>query len=65
MARRIRSRPYVPTGGRRVGKAAVGEFFETLTKAMAFSQFYRLRNGKITHFQEFTDSAAANVAYQP
>jgi ketosteroid isomerase-like protein len=31
--------PYVPTGGRRAGKAAVAEFFTTLSKSIAFSRF--------------------------
>lgn len=92
---------YVPTAGRRVGKAAVGEFFTTLSKTMTFSKFeprefiaqgdkvvalghyegtamptgrtvnsdwvmvFTLRNGKVIHFREYTDSAAVNAAYQP
>src|SRR5262245_61102542 len=85
---------YVPTAGRRAGKAAVAEFFTTLSKAISFSLFeprefiaegdrvtvlgrsegtalptgravktdwvmiFTLRNGKVTHFREFADSAA-------
>jgi len=30
-----------------------------------FAMVFTLRNGKVTHFQEFCDSAAINAAYMP
>ena len=89
---------HVPFGGRRRGKAAVGEFFKQISQHMTFSSLeprdfvatgdkvvvlghyaaktsagknydsdfamvFTLRNGKVTHFQEFSDSAGINAAF--
>ena len=88
----------VPFGGKRQGKAAVGDFFKQIAQHITFSRFeprefvatgdkvvalghytgktsagknydsdfamvFTLSNGKVTHFQEFNDSAAINAAF--
>jgi ketosteroid isomerase-like protein len=40
------------------GTTSIGKSFES-----EFSMVFTLRNGKVSHFQEFTDSAAINAAY--
>ena len=95
----IGAAPYVPTAGRRRGKAAVAEFFSTLAATTSFQKFeprefvaqgdkvvalghyaltalstgrstasdwamvFTIQNGKMTHFREFTDSAAINAVF--
>jgi ketosteroid isomerase-like protein len=89
---------HVPTAGERRGKAAVGEFFKTVSETVNFERFeprefvaekdkvvalgyytakaptgrrfesdfvmvFTLRDGKVVQFQEFSDSAAINAAY--
>jgi hypothetical protein len=57
-------REFIATGnkvvalGHYVGTTSVGKGFD-LDWAMVFT----LRNGKVAHFQEFTDSAAVNASY--
>lgn len=91
--------PHVPHAGKRQGKAAVRQFFETLGNTFVFERFeprefvaqgdvvvalghyqgrpkttgraietdwamvFRIKDGRITEFREFTDSAALNAAY--
>ena len=66
-----------PAGrGQRRDKAAIAEFFKQVAEHVKFSTFepkefvatdfgmvFTLRDGKVVHFQEFTDSAAVNAAY--
>ncbi len=57
-------REFVATGnkvvalGHYVGKTSVGKTFEA-----DFAMVFTVENGKVTMFQEFTDSAAINAAY--
>jgi ketosteroid isomerase-like protein len=58
---------YVPTSGERRGKPAVATFFGKSpigkTFDSDFAMVFTLQNGKVSHFQEFSDSAAINAAY--
>lgn len=93
--------PHVPHAGRRTGKRAVSEFFETLLTTLDYQRFevrefiaqgdrvvvlgsyaatprstgnyveadwvmvFRLRDGLVTDFREFTDTAGVSAAYEP
>ena len=61
---RFEPKEFVATGDKVValgsysGTTSIGKSFES-----EFSMVFTLRNGKVSHFQEFTDSAAINAAY--
>jgi ketosteroid isomerase-like protein len=61
---RFEPREFIATGDKVV---ALGHYTATTPATMAFdsdfAMVFTLRNGKITHFQEFCDSAAINAAY--
>jgi ketosteroid isomerase-like protein len=45
--------------GHYTGKTPIGKRFDS-----DFVMVFTLRNGKVTHFQEFSDSAALNAAFE-
>ena len=57
---------FVATGDKVV---ALGHYAATTSLKRSFdsdfAMVFTLRNGKVTHFQEFCDSAAVNAAYMP
>jgi ketosteroid isomerase-like protein len=61
---RFEPKEFVATGDKVValgsysGTTSIGKSFES-----EFAMVFTLRNGKVSHFQEFTDSAAINAAY--
>ena len=44
--------------GHYTGKTSAGKTYDS-----DFAMVFTLRNGKVTHFQEFNDSAAINAAF--
>jgi uncharacterized protein len=62
---RFEPREFIATGdkvvalGHYTATTPIGKNFDA-----DFAMVFRLRNGKVTEFQEFTDSAAVNDAYE-
>ena len=61
---RFEPREFIATGdkvvalGHYTGKTSAGKDYDS-----DFAMVFTLRNGKVTHFQEFNDSAAINAAF--
>jgi ketosteroid isomerase-like protein len=61
---RLETRDFVATGdkvvvlGHYTGKTSAGKAYDS-----DFAMVFTVRNGKVTHFQEFSDSAGINAAF--
>ena len=61
---RFEPKEFIATGdkvvalGHYTGKSPIGKSFDS-----DFAMVFTLKNGKVSHFQEFSDSAAINAAY--